>query len=1054
MRRQLLVGVAGIVLLAAVAVGGAVADEPVTSAEREGGDILVYVPADDYETTAENATLDIDLEGEAGSIEGATLDGDRYRFEYPLASMAESLTYREPTGNLTVSTPERTEIHGVTVEYIEFGAEQSARDGQFRFDVVSLGFEDGDAIPIAASAGEETTTVTGDLRVDANGSVLVVDPVPLDGAIPLFEEAVVLRAFPDEPQLRTDSGPVDLVDASTFEVTAIEGVQITHPLIFAGRPYTVSAEMDGPDGYYGAELAGTRDRGPGELSLPPSLLASESVTITVRREGVELVSRYTLGDETLSPDVTEGTMTADGEIRLDGDLAGSVDAVWLDDGDGVRELSGYQRTDAGLDVDADYLGSADEYRLLIETSDGVVRADVAVESPLDGIDVGAAGMIAAVVLSVIGLAVGGAGHHLVRTSRAGLVVTGLLGIAPFAVLALAYLLTEIPEVRAVSLLAAALASVAVAVGVDDDLFGDLCYFLAISLALAAVWLSLDGALRFIAAIGIAAMVPAMTFGSNLGLPGLTDSRTAAAIGVAFVALSALLVAMAPITDLDVVWAVLPLFALGFLSQAAALAAMGTLSSPKPRTDPGSHRLTVEVYDGVTDRRITDDTTLMFERKDERGDPVGPITISGGRDTVELEGGTWSVMPATGDTEAVDVEVPRSREVTIERGPKAATIATVDPNGAPIEGATVVFETDAGDVRRDTGDDGRASVEVPFDTDRVDVTIEHDLYEPDDGTMRVDDGPTQVELAPKTGTIQVSTRFGGAAEGVPVTVRGKTKLAGEQDLRLEGAFDETGQVRFDGRRLSAYEGLPIGRYEIGADISGSDFEVRSDDVDVTSEQESAAPEIRFTYELRQRHRRRIQDLRARLRDLEADPQKDTAIPAYFGSLISDVLDLIEAIPSEGRPFLENDASPDAVAAALLTASETAYEHIEYAMSDAQCVDLFAACSDMPPATVEWTGDLTLESFFDLLEQSPTDRRKTLVERRESVKNRMTRELDALSEIAPAERMVSEVSELVRDARNADSMENAAITFVSLAMLESTDELFDHPQLRKRMSRTVF
>jgi hypothetical protein len=185
----------------------------------------------------------------------------------------------------------------------------------------------------------------------------------------------------------------------------------------------------------------------------------------------------------------------------------------------------------------------------------------------------------------------------------------------------------------------------------------------------------------------------------------------------------------------------------------------------------------------------------------------------------------------------------------------------------------------------------------------------------------------------------------------------------------------------------------------------------------------------------------------------------AIPRYFGSVVARTLDLVESLPEQGHQFAGTDVDPGRLADELIDAAEEGIERVDRAMSTKTNIDLFVACSDVHDADVEWGGDLGVGDLLKRVEtareKGGTPQRNGLMARRDKVDELIDGERRTLAEVEPAEAMWQETSELLTDTDPTDQpITTATMYFLTHALFDSIEELFDHEPLRRRMEKTVF
>jgi hypothetical protein len=164
----------------------------------------------------------------------------------------------------------------------------------------------------------------------------------------------------------------------------------------------------------------------------------------------------------------------------------------------------------------------------------------------------------------------------------------------------------------------------------------------------------------------------------------------------------------------------------------------------------------------------------------------------------------------------------------------------------------------------------------------------------------------------------------------------------------------------------------------------------------------------------------------------------------------VLDAVEQFPAQGQYFAKVDTHPDAVTDATLEAAADTTESIARAMSSKRNRDLFTACADMSEVRVNWDGAFELEQLVQRLNKDSLDLRHMFAQQADDVSERIDAERGSLSEIAPAREMLEQIDL----PKSGEQLDRIVGTHVAVLMLHAIDDLFDQPQLRDRLSRTVF
>ncbi|WP_200531149.1 hypothetical protein [Halorubrum sp. LN27] len=442
-----------------------------------------------------------------------------------------------------------------------------------------------------------------------------------------------------------------------------------------------------------------------------------------------------------------------------------------------------------------------------------------------------------------------------------------------------------------------------------------------------------------------------------------------------------------------------------------------------------------------------DVTVHYREPDGR-DRYDPVTVRGGRETIQMPGGgTWEVYARHGsarsNVETVDASDP-SATLTV---PVEATLTVVDAvDGEPVRGATISGE--AG-VSGTTDRNGAVTLDPPEDATDAEIEVSHERYA--DATERVrfqQNASHTVELDRRTGRLRGSARVDGAAAGaVPLRIV-------PDDEFLSDRFDvETVTTDADGT-LEERE-VPIGRYRVEATLADRDGAYEGTETTVSVEESGtarAAVDARFTWRLDADHRDRIDRVRGDVRSLSEGGGRDGTIPRYYASVVESMLDAAESTPDAGHEFVGREVDPGEAVDGILAAAERTTDAISEAMTTKRNVDLFAACADMPDADVRWSGSFELAELLDRLEADSGAKRREVKQRYEAVDGLIEDRRGELSEIAPAREMQQRAWELTREADRGP--EAVAIGYTSLLLLDAVEELFEHDALRERLTRTVF
>ncbi|MFD1645834.1 carboxypeptidase-like regulatory domain-containing protein [Haloarchaeobius litoreus] len=477
------------------------------------------------------------------------------------------------------------------------------------------------------------------------------------------------------------------------------------------------------------------------------------------------------------------------------------------------------------------------------------------------------------------------------------------------------------------------------------------------------------------------------------------------------------------------------------------------------TTPDPVDVKVTLVDG-NGHRIREDADVVAKPTRGAGSKTTRSTDSGVVSMSLLPGG-WQLTAAVGTqqrTDQLDVEDGRltgeQAQLAFPRPGVRVTI-TDKQDGEPIPGARVAVEPDEGDdATARTGRNGRASVTLPYAASTATVRVEHPKYHTASNDCSLaDDGPLElnVALGRKTGRLSVTAEVDGVAtEGLPVSIA----PAGDDRYRVD---ERQGSRRTDGRgRVRASE-VFVGDYVVGLDVAGSQsdlFRTRTTEVAIhEDEPTNVTVEASFEWTVPQATRDRVRRLRREVDGLSEQSGRDTAFPGYYGSVVSRLLDLVEALPQYGHLFATGEHRPDDVAEALLDAAEDGISRVNTAMTTKRNVDMFAACSDMASVDPRWDGDvLTHEAYFDYVD---ADVDSDLTGRIERTRSRIDDERGDLTEVEPATEMWEHARELFQETRRErEPLAKAARALLVAGLLDAVEHGFDRRELRERMKRTVF
>ena len=485
---------------------------------------------------------------------------------------------------------------------------------------------------------------------------------------------------------------------------------------------------------------------------------------------------------------------------------------------------------------------------------------------------------------------------------------------------------------------------------------------------------------------------------------------------------------------------------------------GKTTSKRRATAKTDSPVPVKVQVVTDDNRRVNESVELTARSTARRDDVSGST-STGRAKLQLKPGTWTITASLPNRQfETTVEVgsghARSKQARIvcER-PKVAVKLSDGSDGKPLAGATVRVDPDAGGPKEEqTGESGKAGIVLPFAATEATVTVSHPKYVGVTRDVSLEDlkQAFDVKLERKVGSLSVTAEVDGVATGgLPVGV----EPASGDDFRARERT-ETLQTDRDG---AASTNLVVGEYVVDLDLPAAQTsKFRTNTSRVTIEQGNRARVsvgATFEYTLPSATRQRLSDVRADVDGLSDRAGRDVAFPRYYGSVVQSLLDVVETLPDQGHRFVDLDASPDAIADAILDVAAAVVPRVNTAMTTKRNVDVFAACADMPDANVEWRGGSA--SFEAIVERLAGPDDGAVTRRIEETKERIDRERGQLTEVEPA----TEIWELARDLfqearREEDDVRRAAKTVLVTALLDAVEETFDRDRLRERMKQTVF
>jgi len=435
-----------------------------------------------------------------------------------------------------------------------------------------------------------------------------------------------------------------------------------------------------------------------------------------------------------------------------------------------------------------------------------------------------------------------------------------------------------------------------------------------------------------------------------------------------------------------------------------------------------------------------------------------IGLSGGTGTTELDYGDWVF-----EVEERNRTVGK-RDHTLEYGfdsdhialsvaPYAVSVqVTEGPERKPAETAEVSVTTDVErwSSRKRTDRDGRVQFEIPRSASRVTFTAEKSDLRPVESEHRIEqvvqDGVT-LAIGAETGGMAIETRVGKRAwPGVEVLI---TPVS--QDAK---AYTDEGPVTTDSEGRREVQNLPVGEYEVSAHPQPDGVETTEAVERVTVRDNvmtEVAVSIGISYSIPETHRDRLAGLRERIEGLTAATNRDVAIPRYYGTVLTSVLDLVEAVESSPENVVGEGVPPDAMVEAVLDATDAGITAVEGAMSERRTSSLLEACASMPPAEVAWSGDATLDAFLEQATEGGERDRRALRDRLKETDDVLDEMWGEVNEIAPARKLHDRVGELARETGGIDDeLTVVARAYVGICLLDAIEELFEHDDLRERLN----
>ena len=435
-----------------------------------------------------------------------------------------------------------------------------------------------------------------------------------------------------------------------------------------------------------------------------------------------------------------------------------------------------------------------------------------------------------------------------------------------------------------------------------------------------------------------------------------------------------------------------------------------------------------------------------------------IELTAGEGEVELEYGTW-IFEVKQNNQTIG-----QRRHELEYGFESDHIGlSVEPydidvevTGGPdreaVSRATVEATADAGrwSKRKPTDSEGTVGFEVPRSASTVSFSATYSDLPPAESEHRIEEAVREgvtLPIADGSGAVRVETTVGDRP-WPDVEVRITPVSADAKAYTTEGTVTTTSEGH------KTVEGLPAGDYEVTAHPNVESVETTPAIERVTVEDggtvEAELP-IGISYTMSAAQRERIEELEGRIQGLATEPDRDVAIPRYYGTVLASVVEVVEDIESAPERAAETGVSPDAVVDALLDATERGIRAVDGAMSERRNVSLFGACESMPDASADWTGTATLGDFLDRVVEGGDHERRALRDRLKAVDEVLDRKWGEVNEIAPARKLHDRVGDLARETGSIDDeLTIIAQTYVGICLLDAVEGIFDHDALVDRLN----
>lgn len=427
-------------------------------------------------------------------------------------------------------------------------------------------------------------------------------------------------------------------------------------------------------------------------------------------------------------------------------------------------------------------------------------------------------------------------------------------------------------------------------------------------------------------------------------------------------------------------------------------------------------------------------------------------ITGGRGTVELPVGRLAVSidRETQRDERQINPIQKDEPVPFRLTKRQQTTTVRDEAGDPVEGVEVRIKSSRGSRHETTDRNGRAEFSISQTARDLELSTHHDVYEDVQRRARNPrEIPDDVAVAIERGNLRVTTTVDGAATaGVEVSVTPVEDDGARDSARA--TTDSTGAVEF--------EDLVVGEYEVSTAVEGEWFSSSRRRVSVGADRrESMDLSVSFDFDLSGDQRRRLDELSEASDDLLPSQQLDGAIHYYYGTVFESVAETVRAIPTAGSQFVGGDIDPGRLVEELLTVGEEVLDATGVALNSKKNVDLFSACASMSRVRQPWDEpqDPT-ERLFGQTSVETDVIYRDLFDRIDEVDGFVSDRRSDVTTISPVREPLDEIAEYF-EADNPPSVSrerHLALDVTIDAMLDAIESVFDQPNLRDRLERTVY